>query len=100
MGFGFASPGEPTARFECRLDNGPFLPCTSPHTLTDLFVGEHAVEVRAIDTASNADTSPAAFGFTVVNAPPPPPTTTTTPPQAPRTTPPDAPPVAPAEPLP
>ena len=35
--------------FECRLDSGPFEPCSSPKTSEDLAVGPHTFFVRAVD---------------------------------------------------
>jgi hypothetical protein len=48
--------------FECRLDNDPFAPCTSPVTYTA--EGSHTFQVRAVDEAGNADPSPASFSWT------------------------------------
>jgi hypothetical protein len=42
--FGFT--GETGATFECRLDDEPFAPCTSPRNLTQLPSGERRFEVR------------------------------------------------------
>jgi hypothetical protein len=52
------SSTEPDARFQCKLDNSPFLACTSPLTLPKLSPGSHTFQVRSIDRAGNADQSP------------------------------------------
>jgi hypothetical protein len=57
--FTFAS--EPSARFECSLDGGPYRGCSGPGAvdrLTDLAIGQHTFTVRAVDAAGNADPSP------------------------------------------
>jgi hypothetical protein len=71
--FSFSST-EP-ATFECRIDGGGFIPCTSPRTLSGLAVGPHTFTVRAIDLAGNTDPNAVNRQFTVsaVVAPPPPP---------------------------
>ena len=51
--------------FECRLDSAPFAPCTTPASYTGLASGSHTFTVRAIDTAANADPTPAVRSFTV-----------------------------------
>ena len=43
-----ASSGAPFARFECRLDAGPWTPCSSPKTYTGLVGGPHRFEVRLV----------------------------------------------------
>lgn len=47
-------PGVGVDRTECRLDDGGFAPCTSPHSLSPIDEGTHTVEVRAWDRAGNA----------------------------------------------
>ena len=53
------------ATFECALDAAAFAPCTSPHQLTGLTHGAHAFHVRAIDTQTNADATPAEHTWAV-----------------------------------
>ena len=49
---------EPGSTFWCRLDSGPYAPCTSPKTYTDLAFGTHVFEVVAIDPAGNMSVYP------------------------------------------
>ena len=56
--FEFTSDEPQGGRFECRLDGGDWLPCTSPHVYDGLAPGEHSVMVRAIDAAGNVDPEP------------------------------------------
>lgn len=51
------------ARFECRLDQGPFKACKSPKTYKKLRPGKHTVSVRAVDAAGNTDPTPAKKKF-------------------------------------
>jgi large repetitive protein len=51
--------------FECRLDGAPFALCGSPKSYTGLSRGDHRFEVRAIDAAGNADTTPALHAWKV-----------------------------------
>jgi hypothetical protein len=46
------------AGFQCKLDAGGFVPCTSPHRVR-VKKGKHTFQVRAIDQAGNVDGSPA-----------------------------------------
>ncbi|MEQ1920898.1 MAG: LamG-like jellyroll fold domain-containing protein [Pyrinomonadaceae bacterium] len=52
--------------FECQLDSGGYTPCTSPQNYTGLSVAHHIFNVRAIDPAGNADTTPAVYEWDVV----------------------------------
>ncbi len=54
-------------RFECSHDESVFSECTRPITYSDLSVGEHAFEVRAIDKAGNIDPTPAKFTWNVIS---------------------------------
>jgi parallel beta-helix repeat protein len=60
---------EQVALFDCSLDSGPFVPCTSPHRYSGLGLGEHTFAVRATDVARNVETDPAVYMWTVVDAP-------------------------------
>lgn len=52
--------------FECRLDGGTFVACTSPQTFVGLVLGSHTFQVRARDAAGNLDPTPATFTWHVV----------------------------------
>jgi RNA polymerase sigma factor (sigma-70 family) len=64
--FGFTA-SEPSVTFACSYDAGPFAPCTSPHTLSDVGVDDHSFSVRATDAAGNE--GPTAAATWVVVAP-------------------------------
>jgi hypothetical protein len=53
------------ARFQCKLDRGPFKPCRSPFT-KKVKPGRHTFSVRALDAAGLADPSPASFHWKVL----------------------------------
>jgi thrombospondin type 3 repeat protein len=55
---------EPGSTFECKLDAGPFQPCTSPHTV-QVKKGKHTFQVRAKDPAGNVDGTPASDAWKV-----------------------------------
>jgi hypothetical protein len=61
------SSDDPTATFECKVDNGSFGPCTSPLELTDLIIGQHSVSVRAVNANAMTDQSPAVVNWTINN---------------------------------
>jgi hypothetical protein len=56
---------EPNSTFRCRHDRTAFVACSSPHTLPALADGDHSFDVYAIDSAGNADLSPAHAAFRV-----------------------------------
>lgn len=66
--FTFSSP-QAGAIFECRLDSGPFSPCSSPYVPAPLGEGQHMFEVRAKDGAGHTDPTPAQQSFVVDTAP-------------------------------
>ncbi|MFN8150426.1 MAG: hypothetical protein U0R24_04795 [Solirubrobacterales bacterium] len=56
---------ETGSTFECKVDKGAFVRCSSPHTLKKLKKGKHTLEVRATDAGGNTDASPAKATFKV-----------------------------------
>lgn len=52
--------------FQCRLDGGAFGRCHSPKVYTGLKPGKHRFEVRATNSAGQADPTPAKLKFTVL----------------------------------
>ena len=66
--FEYASPGEPTATFQCSLDGGEFVPCAAEYTVEP---GPHTLRARAVDPAGNVDPTPAEYSWTVVDETPP-----------------------------
>jgi hypothetical protein len=72
---------ESGSRFECRLDGGPYVKCTSPRAYPGLGVSSHNFSVRAADAAGNVDATPAVRSWTVTassSTPSPPSTACTT----------------------
>jgi hypothetical protein len=59
--FAFSSPPNAgwNAAFQCRLDTGPWTPCTSPKTYAGLPDGAHTFHVRGVDVDGFVDGSPA-----------------------------------------
>ena len=62
--FGFSST-EGGVTFECRLDSGSWVACTSPKSYTGLSQGIHTFSVRAVDSSGNRTSVPATRSFTV-----------------------------------
>jgi hypothetical protein len=64
----FTFSGDPTdfvARFQCRIDDGPYADCSSSKTFFGLGDGPHTASFRAEDLAGNQDQTPATRTFTV-----------------------------------
>jgi Ca2+-binding RTX toxin-like protein len=53
--------------FECQLDGGGFVSCSSPATYGSLGDGPHTFQVRAVDVAGNVDPTPATYAWTIVS---------------------------------
>jgi hypothetical protein len=53
------------AGYECRLDGGAAVPCTSPFTASGLADGTHTVSVSTVDVAGNTDDTPATHAWLV-----------------------------------
>jgi len=62
--FTFSSP-EAGSTFECRLDTGAWVACTSPASYGALTDGAHTFDVRATDGVGNLDQTPASQSWTV-----------------------------------
>ncbi|MFY1830716.1 cell envelope biogenesis protein OmpA, partial [Myxococcus fulvus] len=56
---------EPGSTFECSLDGAAWTPCTNPAAFTNLALGAHTLEVRAVDAAGNVDDSPASYAWVI-----------------------------------
>ena len=68
VSFAFSSPV--AATFECQLDAGAFVACTSPQPYTALADGSHTFTVRAKNSAGTVDPTPASRTWTVDGTPP------------------------------
>jgi len=62
--FSFSS-NEAGSTFECSLDGAAYSSCTSPKSYTNLSYGSHTFNVKATDSSSNTDATPASRTFTV-----------------------------------
>ncbi|MDX2055086.1 MAG: hypothetical protein SFV15_21980 [Polyangiaceae bacterium] len=57
---------EPNVTFECRIDGAPFATCPANYTASTLTLGQHTIDVRAIDAVGNVDASPATYTWTIL----------------------------------
>ncbi|WP_082282730.1 Ig-like domain-containing protein [Myxococcus hansupus] len=62
--FTFESNEAPVT-YECSLDGAPFAACTNPVTFTELALGSHTLQVRAVDQLGNVDQTPATYTWVV-----------------------------------
>jgi hypothetical protein len=58
---------EEGSTFECKKDEKPWKPCSSPTKMKRLDEGKHKFKVRATDAAGNTDPTPAKDKFKVVD---------------------------------
>jgi hypothetical protein len=65
--FAFSS-SQAGSGFSCKVDSGPYTPCSSPKPTSRLADGSHTFYVRASDPAGNTDATPATRSFTVHTA--------------------------------
>jgi CSLREA domain-containing protein len=63
------SSDDPTATFECVLDDGALESCASPMEYTGLLTGEHDFVVQAKDPAGNVDPTPITYVWTISSTP-------------------------------
>ncbi|MEM6533695.1 MAG: hypothetical protein AAF654_13810 [Myxococcota bacterium] len=61
--FTFSSPDDDVASYECSVDGGDFLPCSSPYEERVTTEGNHSFAVRAIDDTGFIDPTPAAYSW-------------------------------------
>jgi sugar lactone lactonase YvrE len=61
---------EAGSTFEASLDGGAYAAVTSPWAVNALADGAHTISVRAVDSVTNKDPTPAAFQWTVDRTPP------------------------------
>lgn len=59
-----------TFTFECRLDGGGWISCSSPQNYFGLNDGDHTFEVRVIDAAGHFEANPPIYRWTVDTIPP------------------------------
>ena len=62
--FGLGSTESPST-FDCDLDGGGWMPCTTPFTTPSLGDGSHTLRARATDAAGNTDASEVTFTWLV-----------------------------------
>jgi hypothetical protein len=64
------SSNEAGSTFACSLDGATYAACSIPKTYSALADGSHTFQVRATDTAANADPTPASYTWTIDTTPP------------------------------
>jgi LPXTG-site transpeptidase (sortase) family protein len=57
--------GSGVAGYQCKLDSGNYVSCTSPKDYSSLSDGSHSFMVYAVDAAGNSDSSPASYTWIV-----------------------------------
>jgi hypothetical protein len=62
--FEFLSP-ETGSTFQCSLDLAAFAACVSPATFSNLTVGQHTLQIRAVAAVGNIDQPPASHPWTI-----------------------------------
>jgi hypothetical protein len=78
--FAFASTSSDVDGYECSLDGGAFVACSSPEVYGGLADGPHTFQARAIDDAGNVSAPSATWQFLVDTTSPSAPALTQTPP--------------------
>ena len=63
------SSDDPTATFECSVDDSTFTACASPLALSGLAAGAHEFVVQARDPAGNIDSTPVTFLWSISSTP-------------------------------
>jgi hypothetical protein len=53
------------ASFECAMDNGAFVACSSPKRYVNLGMGAHNFQVRARDVSGAVESTPAVYNWTI-----------------------------------
>lgn len=66
----FSFTANQDASFECRLDNGRYQPCSSPHDISGLADGDHLFSVRSINLTGTVESSPLTCTWRVDTIPP------------------------------
>ena len=66
----FSFSSEAGTTFQCSVDDGDFVACTSPQPYSGMLEGTHTFRVRATDAVGNIDPSPAERVWTVDTTPP------------------------------
>ncbi len=57
------SASEPNVSYSCRLDDGSYISCSNPYTISGLANRSHTITVRATDAAGNVDPNPPSISW-------------------------------------